>query len=146
LAGLVAIVGILLAAGALVEVGGRANASSLEPYLVRYLPGPSCGSNSTRLLGTGYYANPENWNSGWHFSKETTSDVGNTHYVTDTYYENGVTVYAEYAKCADYKTTYIEAPTSYVHRHRTQRWACGAGSCQYLGTSTTGWSSGTTFS
>jgi hypothetical protein len=137
----------LAAAATLLAGSSAANASSASAYLSHTLPGPACGANSYKTIVTDEYANPLSWNSGWQPIGESGSPDGTVvAHVTENFYENGVTRFDEDARCAKHKTTYHQIPTKYVHRHLAQHWACGGGSCQILGTTTTDWSNGVTFS
>jgi len=138
---------IPLAVAALLVGSSAANASTTSAYLSRTLPGPACGANSYRTIVTDSYSNPLSWNSGWKPIGESGSPDGTVvAHVTENFYENAVSRFDEDERCASHKTTYLQIPTKYVHRHRTQHFACGGGSCQILGTTTTGWSAGVTFS
>jgi hypothetical protein len=138
---------ISLAVAALLAGSSAANAASASAYLSKTLPGPACGANSYKSIVTDSYADPMSWNSGWRGIGGSGSPDGTVvAHVTIKFYENGVTRFDEDARCANHKTTYHQIPTKYVHRYRTQHFACGGGSCQVLGTTTTGWTAGVTFS
>jgi YVTN family beta-propeller protein len=120
-----------------------AGAATISAYLSKTYPGTSCGSNSYRSLGTGFYANPNSWNSGWVFDREEQTEGSDT----EKYYENGVTSYSESEECSGHKITYRLTPTSYAHRYLTQSRSCipEVGGCYPPVNITSGWSPGAVF-